>query len=64
MKQLATKAAHKSAPTTSGVKKSHRYRPSTVALSEIRKYQKSTDELFNKKLPFNRMVCEFAQDIK
>ena len=38
-KQLATKAARKSAPATGGVKKPHRYRPGTVALREIRKYQ-------------------------
>ncbi|KAG9144278.1 hypothetical protein Leryth_016935 [Lithospermum erythrorhizon] len=30
-KQLATKIARKSAPTTGGVKKPHRYRPGTVA---------------------------------
>ena len=42
-KQLATKAARKSAPATGGVKKPHRYRPGTVALREIRKYQKSTE---------------------
>uniref|UniRef100_A0A453IMD2 Uncharacterized protein n=2 Tax=Aegilops tauschii subsp. strangulata TaxID=200361 RepID=A0A453IMD2_AEGTS len=41
-KQLATKAARKSAPATGGVKKPHRFRPGTVALREIRKYQKST----------------------
>ena len=29
-KQLATKAARKSAPATGGVKKPHRYRPSTA----------------------------------
>uniref|UniRef100_A0A3B3QBD7 H3 clustered histone 11 n=1 Tax=Paramormyrops kingsleyae TaxID=1676925 RepID=A0A3B3QBD7_9TELE len=29
-KQLATKAARKSAPATGGVKKPHRYRPGTV----------------------------------
>ena len=34
-KQLATKAARKSAPTAGGVKKPHRYRPGTVALREI-----------------------------
>ena len=50
-KQLATKAARKSAPATGGVKKPHRYRPGTVALREIRKYQKST-ELLIRKLPF------------
>jgi hypothetical protein len=42
-KQLATKAARKSAPATGGVKKPHRYRPGTVALREIRRYQKSTE---------------------
>ena len=49
-KQLATKAARKSAPTAGAVKKPHRYRPGTVALREIRKYQKST-ELLIRKLP-------------
>ena len=44
-KQLATKAARKSAPTAGGVKKPHRYRPGTVALREIRRYQKSTELL-------------------
>jgi len=29
-KQLATKAARKSAPTAGGVKKPHRYRPGTI----------------------------------
>ncbi|KAL3682165.1 hypothetical protein R1sor_000187 [Riccia sorocarpa] len=53
-KQLATKAARKSAPATGGVKKPHRYRPGTVALREIRKYQKST-ELLIRKLPFQRL---------
>ena len=38
-KQLATKAARKSAPATGGVKKPHRYRPGTVALREIRRYE-------------------------
>uniref|UniRef100_A0A3Q2W153 Core Histone H2A/H2B/H3 domain-containing protein n=1 Tax=Haplochromis burtoni TaxID=8153 RepID=A0A3Q2W153_HAPBU len=62
-KQLATKAARKSAPATRGVKKPHRYRPSTVALREIRRYQKST-ELLIRKLPFQRLVREIAQDFK
>ncbi|KAG7158526.1 histone H3-like 2, partial [Homarus americanus] len=53
-KQLATKAARKSAPATGGVKKPHRYRPGTVALREIRRYQKST-ELLIRKLPFQRL---------
>jgi histone H3 len=62
-KQLATKAARKSAPATGGVKKPHRYRPGTVALREIRRYQKST-ELLIRKLPFQRLVREVAQDYK
>ena len=62
-KALATKAARKSAPATGGVKKPHRYRPGTVALREIRRYQKST-ELLLRKLPFQRLVREIAQDFK
>ncbi|XP_044956972.1 histone H3.2-like [Hordeum vulgare subsp. vulgare] len=62
-KQLATKAARKSAPATDGVKKLHRFRSGTVALREIRKYQKST-ELLIRKLPFQRLVREIAQDFK
>ena len=44
-------------------KKPHRYRPGTVALREIRKYQKTT-ELLIRKLPFQRLVREIAQDFK
>ncbi|XP_044968883.1 histone H3.2-like [Hordeum vulgare subsp. vulgare] len=62
-KQLATKAARKSAPATGGVKKPHRFRRGTVALREIRKYQKSTELLIHK-LPFQRLVREIAQDFK
>merc|ERR1712072_717899 len=62
-KQLATKAARKSAPATGGVKKPHRFRPGTVALREIRRYQKST-ELSIRKLPFQRLVREIAQEYK
>ncbi len=61
--QLATKAARTSAPATGGVKKPHRYRSGTVALREIRRYQKST-ELLIRKLPFQRLVREIAQDFK
>ncbi len=46
-----------------GVKKPHRFRPGTVALREIRRYQKST-ELLIRKLPFQRLVREIAQDFK
>ena len=45
------------------MKKPHRYRPGTVALREIRQYQKSTDLLI-RKLPFQRLVREIAQDFK
>ncbi|KAF7308785.1 histone H3 [Mycena kentingensis (nom. inval.)] len=65
-KQLAAKsnAARKStAAAAGGVKKPHRFRPGTVALREIRRYQKST-ELLIRKLPFQRLVREIAQDFK
>ena len=62
-KQVASKAARKTAPASASVKKPHRYRPGTVALREIRKYQKST-ELLIRKLPFQRLVREVAQDFK
>nr|CAD7256836.1 unnamed protein product [Timema shepardi] len=39
------------------------HRPGTVALREIRRYQKST-ELLIRKLPFQRLVREIAQDFK
>ena len=59
-KQLATKAARKSAASTAAERKPHRYRPGTVALREIRKYQKST-ELLIRKLPFNKLCREINQ---
>ena len=62
-KQIASKAARKSTPSIGGIKKPHRYRPGTVALREIRKYQKST-ELLLRKLPFQRLVREVAQEFK
>ena len=65
-KVLATKAARKAAPSSGGLRKvpkPHRWRPGTVALREIRKYQKST-ELLIRKLPFQRLVREIAQDFK
>ena len=45
------------------IRKPHRFRPGTVALQEIRRYQKSTDLLI-RKLPFQRLVREIAQDFK
>ncbi|EGR29933.1 hypothetical protein IMG5_145880 [Ichthyophthirius multifiliis] len=63
-KQLATKAARKSAPvSTGGLKKPHKFRPGTVALREIRKYQKTTDLLI-RKLPFQRLVRDIALELK
>jgi histone H3 len=58
-KQLATKAAQ----VTGGVMKPPRFRPGAVALREIRRYQKLTDLLI-RKLPFQRLVREIAQDFK
>ena len=60
-KQLATKVAKKTA--SANIKKPHRFRPGTVALREIRRYQKTT-ELLLRKLPFQRLVREIAQDFK
>jgi histone H3 len=63
-KALSTITARKNAPPASGgVKKPHRFRPGTVALREIRKYQKGT-ELLLRKLPFQRLVREIAQDYR
>lgn len=53
----------KNTPKTGQVKRPMRYRSGTVALREIRKYQKSTDLLI-KKVPFQRLVREIAQDFK
>ncbi len=53
----------KTRPNATSVKKPRRYRPGTVALREIRKYQRSTDLLI-RKLPFQRLVREIAQEFK
>jgi histone H3 len=58
-KHLAIKAARKSFEATKA-KKPRRYRPGTVALREIRKYQRTSDLLL-RKLPFQRLVREIAQ---
>ena len=60
---VPVKAARKTTIETGGIKKPHRFRPGTVALREIRRYQKST-ELLIRKLPFQRLVREIAQDFK
>ncbi len=62
-KQLYNRAARKSAPAMGGLKKPHRFRPGTVAIREIKRYQKST-ELLIKRLPFQRLVKEIAQNFK
>lgn len=59
----ASKSSKSEVVSAGGVKKPHRFRPGTVALREIRKYQKST-ELLIRKLPFQRLVREIAQDYK
>jgi histone H3 len=43
------------------IKSAKRFRPGTVALRDIRKYQKSSGLLL-RKLPFQRLVREIAQD--
>lgn len=61
-KTIATKG--KRIPTGEGaVRKPRRFKPGTVALREIRKYQKGTDLLI-RKLPFQRLVREIAQEFK
>ena len=62
-KQVATKSSTKKNIPIVDSKKIHRFRPGTVALREIRKYQKST-ELLIRKLPFQRLVRELAQDFR
>jgi histone H3 len=44
-------------------KEAHNFHLGTVALREIRRYQKSTDLLI-RKLPFQRLVREIAQDYR
>jgi len=59
------KVAVQHVPSAAGgvIKTNRRYRPGTVALREIRRYQKST-ELLIRKMPFQRLVREIAQDFK
>lgn len=61
-KHLAAKAARKTAAAAGGIKNAtRRFRPGLNALREIRKYQRST-ELLIRKLPFQRLVRELAQE--
>ena len=72
-KQLQPKTLKKKCKAKGGVmtlppsqqqtkKKPCKYQPGTVALQEIRWYQKST-ELLIRKLPFQQLVRELAQDL-
>ena len=63
-KKILTKAARKiNSNLPAGIKRPHKFRPGTVALHEICHYQKST-ELLIRRLPFQRLVQEIAQDFK
>ena len=53
------------------LKRKHRFRPGTTALREIRRYQGATHQnghnatrLLIRRLPFQRLVREIAQDFK
>lgn len=56
-----TDAPTEPAQSPTGEPRNHVFRPGTVALREIRRYQKS-NELLIRKLPFQRLVREIAQD--
>ena len=60
---IRRKDTNRTAPRTGGIKKPMKYHPGTVALREIRYFQKTTDLLI-RKLPFQRLVREIAQDFK
>ena len=60
--QKAQSGGKKLPASQQGKPKPQRYRPGTVALREIWHYQKST-ELLIRKLPFQRLVREIAQDL-
>ena len=65
-KASAKKSTGGKSPKTKVAKKpagKRKYKPGTVALREIKRYQKST-ELLIRKLPFQRLVREIAQDFK
>lgn len=62
-RKVPIKHPRKGINAAGAVKKPRRYRPGTVALREIRKYQRST-ELLIRKLPFQRLLREIAQEFK
>ena len=59
----AQKDIIKSKQSTGALKKPHKYQLGTRALMEICRYQRST-ELLIRKLPFQRLIREVAQDFK
>ena len=61
-KQPATKTAHKQG-SGQGVKAKPHRNYATIALREIRRFQRSVDLLIPL-LPFQRLVCEIAQDCR
>ena len=61
-KELATAAAGKAASDGEGQRK-RSFNTGTFSFLEIRKYQKNIELLLHK-MPFNRLVCEIAHDIK
>ena len=63
LKSLRRNQVAKKVKTETKKKDTHRYRPGEVALREIRKHQRGT-ELLIRKLPFQRLVREVAQDFK
>ena len=56
-----TAAKKAPSPHARAPRKPHRFRPGTVALREIRCFQRST-ELLIRKLPFQRLVREIAEE--
>lgn len=56
-------AARRTGSAGRATRRRPRYRPGEVALRDIRRYQRST-ELLIRRLPFQRLVREVAQDMK
>lgn len=63
IKNTKAARAYRNQKTVEEKNKKRKFRPGTVALREIRRYQKSTEHLI-RRLPFQRLVREVAQDFK
>lgn len=61
-RRIARKAPKSAEPIVKALGPHKRFRPGTVALRDIRRLQKST-ELLIRKLPFQRLVKEIANDL-